>query len=173
MAEIIETVTTFHRLFLRESKNKKGERCFIGKVKNMEDGTDLIVVANPDLLEKNGITETGRYDVEVKPMKNGRGFIVSAISWAFDKIEISTEETRVVLLINGREEKLKENGRFIPLSFDCERYYDPRKISENIRKKLGYMQLEEGKDIDGFLDAFVSLCKQTEKNYKKNIDKKY
>lgn len=169
----IRTVTEFKRLFLRESENKNGERCLIGKVvdKTTTPPTDLIVVCNPDTMKLCEISQRGRWDVEVKPMKSGKGFVVVAGSWAYDKIELSIEDFKVQLLINGRAEKLKDGDKYIPLFFDCKNYYEPKKIVRAIRQKLSYMQLPEEMDVDGAMEHFLEVCKDVEKEYKKSIDK--
>ncbi len=169
----IRTVTEFKRLFLRESVNKSGERCLIGKVvdKTTSPPTDLIVVCNPDTMRNSSIEKVGRWNVEVKAMKSGKGFVVLGGEWAFDKVELFIDDFKVQLLINGREEKLKEGEKFIPLSFDLRNYYDPKRVATSIRKKLAYMQIPDGVNIDDFIDFFLDQCKIQEKLYKKAITK--
>ena len=169
----IKTVTVFKRLFLRESTNKKGERCLIGKVvdKTTTPHTDLIVVCNPDTMEQHGIHEVGRWDVEVKPMKSGKGFVVVSADWSFDMVELFVTDFKVELLINGRNEKLKEDDRYIPLFFDCENFYEPKKVAKSIRKKLSYMQIPETVNTEDFIDCFIDQCEIIQKRYKQHINK--
>lgn len=169
----IITSTTFKRLFMKESVNAKGERCLIGKVvdRSATPPVDLIVVCNPDTMKESGMNRTGRWDVGVKPMRSGRGFVVLSGEWCFDHISLQVEEFKISLLINGREEKLKVEGKYIPLYFDCRDYYNPTRVARSIRQKLSYMQLPENVDVDGFLDAFLQECVGIEKEYKKYMIK--
>lgn len=173
----ILTSTKFKRLFLKESTNAKGERCLIGKVidKSVNPEVDLIVVCNPDTMKESGINRTGRWDVEVKAMKSGKGFVVLSGVWCFDQISFQIDDFRIALLINGREEKLKTEGKYIPLYFDCRNYYDPQRIVRAMRQKLSYMQLPESNDVEAFLDCFIEESNKLEKEYRlymiKNVGK--
>lgn len=164
----------FTRLFFKKSKNKKGEDCYIGKVKQYvtkESGGkqfngDTIVIANLFGSQKCNIDREGRWDVRCKKMEKGNGYVVVDANYTQDTLTISTGDFFAKFLINGREEKLKtEDGKYIPLSFDCDKYYDPEIIVENIERKLKYLQLPENFSFDGFMQDFLENCSKVHKAY--------
>ena len=124
-----------------------------------------------DVAERSGAVKSGRYDIEVKPMRNGKGFIVLSALWAFDKIEMQIDEYKVTILENERTAKLIRDGKHFPLVFNCRKYFDTKKIARNLEQKLGYMQLGDTIDTSGFVEVFLEQCKEAEKRYKQNIDR--
>lgn len=167
---------SFERLYFRESTSKRGEKCFVAKIREYtqsETGEkeykgDAIVIANTSGKYKTTIDEEGKWDVSVMPMNKGKGYVVLLANRATDKIQIKEVEDRVLVLVNGREEKLKtEDGHFIPISFFCEQWYDPKKIINTIKRKMEYLQLGEGFDKEEFFAFFLDACSRVEREYAK------
>ena len=169
----------FSRLFFKESKNKKGELCYVGKVKiykDIEGGKkkqydgDKIVIGNTKGNEVCGINKEGRWDVTCRKMGKGDGYIVLFASYTFDKISFVQSDTSVQFLINGREEKLKtEDNKFIPLSFNAARWYDPTIILHNISRKLIFLQLPQDFNFVTWGESFLKACKEAENKYNKSL----
>ena len=118
----------FTRLFFRKSRNKKGEDCYISKIKQYDNDPetnkkifagDLIIIANVEGLQKCGIDREGRWDVRCRRMSKGTGFVVIDADWTIDHITLQEDGWKLRFLISGKEDKLKtEDGKFIPLGFD-------------------------------------------------------
>jgi len=170
---------SFTRLYFRESKSRNDELCFVSKVREYikDENTgekeylgDAIVIANTTGKYKCGISEEGKWDVNVMPMNKGKGYVVLTASRSTDKLEIKEMEDRVLVLVNGREEKLKtEDGHFIPISFFCKQWYDPKKIVKTIRRKMEYLQLAEDFNEEEFFADFISTCRRVERGYNKKV----
>ena len=167
---------SFTRLFFKKSKNKKGEECYISKVKNydiLSDGKkkflgDAIVIANTCGSQKSTINKEGRWDVKVKKMDKGSGYVVVDAVWTLDRPDFSNCDNRVAFTINGREEKLKtDDGKYIPLYFDVKNWYDPETVFHNIERKMKFLQLGADFSLEIFKNRFLALCEQEEKNYGK------
>ena len=169
------------RLYFRKSKNKSGKDCYIAKVKEyvQEEGKakkhigDLIVIANMD---RCNIDKSGRWDVIVSPMKNGKGYLVSSAIFTLDVLthEIDWNENEVLLLVNGEETKLKREGKgvnstkFFPLSFQSARYYPIDRLLENIKEKANFLQLDSTFSLPNFLEDFGRACEAVHSDYQKN-----
>lgn len=184
MGEIIlESKLNFTRLYFRKSKNKKGQECFISKIKSYTTGEngqklftgDVIVVANsPSTLvgavNTGCIDREGRYDVECKLMQSGKGYIVTRATWTIDILDVRISGFKCQFLINGSEDKLRtDDGKFIPLSFDAENYYDPEKIVLAIERKLKFVQVPDSFNKQNFLDNFYTKCDEVNTKYKKAL----
>lgn len=168
----------FTRLYFRKSENKKGESCYISKIKNyniLENGRkefagDSIVIANTVGRQKSNITKAGRWDVKCKKMKKGNGFVVLDAKWTVDKVMIKIEGWVVKFLVNDRQEKFKTvTGKYIPLYFDRERWYDPEVIVYNIEQKLKFLQLPEDFSFEELKLEFLGACDRVQKEYKKEV----
>ena len=167
---------SFTRLFFRKSKNKKGEECYISKIKNydiLDDGRkkflgDAIVIANTCGSQKSTINREGRWDVKVKKMEKGSGYVVVDAVYTIDAVNFSVANCKVSFTINGREEKLKtDDGKFIPLYFDARNWYEPTTIYYNIERKFKFLQLPPDFSTEFFKNRFLALCEQCEKDYLK------
>jgi len=166
----------FTRLYFKKSQNKKGEDCFIAKVKSYSNTDsekrfvgDVIVIANCNS-GVIGITKEGRWDVKCKKMEKGTGYVVVEAQYTTDKIETKTEKHSVLVLINGREEKLKtDDNKYIPLSFHCDKWYEVELILKNIERKLTYLQLPGEFSFAEFSNEFREKCINVAKEYKKSI----
>lgn len=170
----------FTRLYFKKSKNRKGEECYISKVKNydiLENGKkkflgDAIVIANTTGRQKANIDKEGRWDVKCKRMHKGSGFVVIDAVWTIDDIEIKIDGWVVKFLINGRQEKLKtDDGKYIPLYFDRENWYDPEVIVENIERKLKFLQLPPKFSFEDLKLEFLGRCNEVQRKYKKKAEK--
>lgn len=154
----------FKGLTFKESKKKKlAQRTFVGKIKtyttdpkgNKLRGEDGIVIADGS----TPIDREGKWDVEVVRMRKGVGWIVTSATYTNDILEIHRNGPWVYLLINGTEQPLKKGGRNISLAFDASNYFDPKKIAENIREKVGHLQVYwKDNSLELFLGVFVQLC---------------
>lgn len=184
MGEIIlESKLNFTRLYFRKSKNKKGQECFISKIKSYTTGDDgkklytgdVIVLANSPsnlggVVNTGYIDKEGRYDVECKLMQSGKGYLVTRAIWTTDILDARVSGFKCLFLINGVEEKLRtEDGKFIPLSFDASNYYDPEKIVEAIDRKLKFTQIPSNFDRFSFFANFLRKCDEVNTKYKKAV----
>lgn len=169
----------FTRLFFKKSKNRKGEICYISKVKHYENDPktdkkkfvgDLIIIGNIEGKNKCSINKEGRWDVKCGKMNKGNGYVVVDAQWTTDTLEAQIDGFRVSVLINGKEEKLKtEDGKFIPLYFDRENYYEPEIIQENIERKIKFLQLPADFSVEGFFTNFHRMVEVVNTSYKKHI----
>lgn len=167
------------RLYFKRSKNKQGKECFIAKVKNVEKvegekpkhNGDLIIIGNTDRCK---INEAGRWDVTVRKMVNGTGYLVLEAEWTTDSMEfeIDWNENKVLFMVNGEETKLKRMAtdgsgmKYFPLSFSAEDFYPIKKIVKNIREKSEFLQLGVGFNLDSFLGEFSRACEAIYKAHK-------
>ncbi len=158
----------YDRLYFRPSTKIKGK--FVARIKRYKDnGTgkqvhdkDEIVVAN----EGSGVLREGKWDVKVKRMKKGDGYVVLSARLAEDRMSMKRERYCVVVMINGREDKLVcQDGAILPLSFSSKKYYDPDKIGGTIRRKAEYLQLNPAFDLTQFIDLFIAECKRVYQEY--------
>lgn len=150
----------FLGMFFKESVNRRKEKCFIGKVRVPNEG-DLIVIANPNLCE---VSKMGRWDVEVEPIKQGKGFFVTSAKFSRDELSIVTDIDggKVSVLVNGRENKLKrrmpDGEKYIPLVYDIEQRHSVRKVVVNIEEKIGFLQLDPEFSVSKFINEFEDAC---------------
>lgn len=153
-------------LFFRKSKNRRGGECFVAKIK--EGGENLIVIANR---ETCGITQKGRYDVSLAPLRSGKGYFVTSASFCRDTVELEVDwdNYEVRILINGVENKLKKTidgkEKYIQLVFSCENYYPIDKIIGNIRDKVPYLQLGAETDMEFIIKQFWETSKHMNDEY--------
>ena len=159
---------TFTNLPFRPSTMKEGK--FTSKVKTWRDEPgggktytgDLIVIAE----KGSGVKAKGRYDVKVKPMQKGKGYIVVDAKLYHDKFSIIREGFRVIVTVNDKQDRLiREDGSTVPLSFSPKKYYDPVKICDNIKAKCGYLQIDPKWDMEAFFTKFIADCEVAYKEY--------
>ena len=144
------------RVFFREKVNLNGEPRWIGKVRKGKES--LIVICNIEPDSDCPISSEGKWDVEVVEMRNGKGWIVLDARRSSEVISISREGYVVEVLTNGTSHKLKEGNRYIPLYYDAHRPYSLDKLEHSIRRKAGYLQLEEDFSIDNLIKEFRGSC---------------
>ena len=105
-------------------------------------------------------------------MKSKKGWIVIDAKYTQDEVSINTEGRVVMVLINGKEEKLRTEDRvLIPLRFDRDNWYEPKKIVPSIKRKFEHLQLPNTFDFNTFKSDFLHQCSEVSKKYAKDVKK--
>ena len=177
-----QTSVEFKRLYFKESKNKRGERCFISKQKeskvdggNLGEGNDndIIIVANVGVTP---IDRAGRWTVTARKMFSGKGFIVEDATYCEDVVdmEVDFNSHKVSVIING------EVGRFKRVDKDANKkiffidlVYAPNRKGSSIEQlvsvlgeKEKFLQLPPYFSYANFIKDFAKTCEAIEKDYK-------
>lgn len=175
-----KNVIQFKRLYFKESRNKRGERCFISKVmkhiitgedKKVDTG-DVIIVAN---LDSTPIDRAGRWDVTTRKMFSGDGFIVTDAKWCADEVDMQVDfiNHKVSVVINGSVGRYKKVNKETSKVFFTDLEYHAGKKNVTLNKllvaledKQKFLQLPPHFSYVNFVADFIKTCEAIREDYK-------